>query len=102
MRLGFTGIPLYSLVFHCQMIGGELKPHPLECADVGFFSEGELPEKTAVPEQWAEEAFAAIRGEEIDVRFDRPREPTWVGDDSSLEEKLGSETLDSLIEDVEN
>ncbi|MBO29898.1 MAG: hypothetical protein CL439_00575, partial [Acidimicrobiaceae bacterium] len=102
MRLGFTGIPLYSLVFHCQMVGGELKPHPLECADVGFFAEGELPEKTAVPEQWAEEAFAAIRGEEIDVRFDRPREPIWVGDDSSLEEKLGSETLDSLIEDVEN
>ena len=102
MRLGFTGIPLYSLVFHCQMIGGELKTHPLECADVGFFAEGELPEKTAVPEQWAEEAFAAIRGEEIDVRFDRPREPIWVGDDSSLEEKLGSETLDSLIEDVEN
>ena len=27
MRLGFTGIPLYSLVFHCQMTGGTLKPH---------------------------------------------------------------------------
>ena len=102
MRLGFTGIPLYSLVFHCQMVGGELKPHPLECADVGFFSEGELPEKTAVPEQWAEEAFAAIRGEEIDVRFDRPREPIWIGDDSSLEETIGAESLNSLIEDVEN
>jgi len=103
MRLGFTGIPLYSLVFHCQMTGGELKPHPLECADVGFFAEGKLPEKTAVPEQWADEAFAAIRGEELTVRFDRPRDPIWIGEeDSPLTETIGSENLSSLVEDVEN
>jgi len=85
------------------MTGGELKPHPLECADVGFFAEGELPEKTAVPEQWADEAFAAIRGEEIEVRFDHPREPIWIGEeDSSLAETIGLENLNSLIEDVEN
>ena len=27
--------PLYSLVFHCRALGGELKAHPLECATSG-------------------------------------------------------------------
>lgn len=83
MRLGFTGIPLYSLVFHCSMTGGTLKPHPLECRDVGFFSEDSLPEDTVSPEQWAQQAFAAIRGENIEVTFDRPRNPVWLGEDNS-------------------
>ena len=78
MRLGITGIPLYLLVFHCRMTGGELSAHPLECSDVGFFEEGGLPEGLALPEEWAAEAFAAIRGEELDVRFDRPRVPPWL------------------------
>ena len=79
MRLGFTGIPLYSLVFHCRMTGGELRPHPLECSDVGFFAEGDLPEGTVAPDQWADQAFAAIRGEPVEVNFDRPRDPVWRG-----------------------
>ena len=79
MRLGFTGIPLYSLVFHCRMTGGELRPHPLECSDVGFFAEGDLPEGTVSPDQWADQAFAAIRGEPVEVNFDRPRDPVWRG-----------------------
>jgi len=80
LRLGITGIPLYSLVFHCRMTGGELQAHPLECLDVGFFAEDALPEGTAVPETWAAESFAAIRGEEVPVRFDMPRDPFWEGD----------------------
>ena len=80
MRLGFTGIPLYSLVFHCRMTGGGLRPHPLECSDVGFFAEGNLPEATIAPDQWADQAFAAIRGEPVVVNFDRPRNPVWKGD----------------------
>src|SRR5438552_18304325 len=43
MRLGFHSIPLYSLIFHCRMMGGALKPHPLECLDVGFFARDNLP-----------------------------------------------------------
>src|SRR5205809_5043692 len=35
LRLGFTSVPLYSLVFHCRALGGELKAHPLETRDVG-------------------------------------------------------------------
>jgi len=79
-RLGFTGIPLYSLVFHCRMTGGDLKAHPLECRDVGFFAEGDLPEDTILPEEWADEAFRAIRGEHVEVRFDAPRDPPWQGE----------------------
>ncbi len=62
------------------MTGGELAVHPLECLDVGFFAEDALPEGTVVPETWAAESFAAIRGEEMPVRFDVPRDPLWEGD----------------------
>lgn len=80
MRLGFHRVPLVSVVFHCRSLGGELKAHPLECSDVGFFAEGELPERTARPEMWAAHAFRAIRGEEVDVLFDHPRTPPWRGE----------------------
>ena len=77
LRLGFTRIPLYSLVFQCRMTGGELKAHPLECRDVGFFAEDSLPFPLAGAERWGPHAFAAIRGEHVDVLFDAPRSPTW-------------------------
>ena len=28
LRLGFTRLPLYSIVFHCRAVGGELAAHP--------------------------------------------------------------------------
>ena len=37
LRLGFTRVPLYSLVFLCRATGGELAAHPLETRDVGWF-----------------------------------------------------------------
>ena len=77
MRLGFTAIPLYSIVFHCRAVGGELTAHPLECAAVGWFPEDDLPEPLAGAERWAPSAFAAIRGEATEVIFDPPREPIW-------------------------
>ena len=73
LRLGFSRIPLYSLVFHCRMTGGELSPHPLECADVGWFAEDDLPSPMAGAARWAPAAFAAIRGEPVEVLFDAPR-----------------------------
>ena len=73
LRLGFTRIPLYSVVFYCRALGGTLKPHPLECLDVGWFAEEELPTPLAGVERWRETAFAAIRGEPVDVLFDPPR-----------------------------
>lgn len=77
MRQGFTRMPLYSLVFHCRAVGGRLRAHPLEVTDVGFFAQDELPEPVAGVERWARHAFAAIRGEPVEVEFDRPRRPAW-------------------------
>ena len=77
MRLGFTTVPLYSLVFHCRPVGGELRPHELECADVGWFPEHDMPSPRAGLGRWGRAAFAAIRGDPVDVLFDEPRRPAW-------------------------
>jgi len=77
MRLGFTQVPLYSLVFHCRVSGGSLACHPLECADVGFFGRDELPSPLAGGGRWLETAFAAIDGLPLEVGFDPPRTPPW-------------------------
>lgn len=77
MRLGFTSVPLYSLLFHCRMTGGELKAHPLETMDVGFFPRDGLPEPLAGAARWVELAFAAIDGRQQAAVFDPPREPLW-------------------------
>jgi ADP-ribose pyrophosphatase YjhB (NUDIX family) len=77
LRQGFTRIPLYSLVFHCRALGGELKAHPLETRDVGWFPLDALPEKTAGVDQWGEFARRALSGQTVDVHYDRPRSPTW-------------------------
>ena len=44
LRLGFTRVPLYSLLFYCRAVGGELAPHPLETRDVGWFTRDTLPQ----------------------------------------------------------
>jgi ADP-ribose pyrophosphatase YjhB (NUDIX family) len=80
LRLGFTRVPLYSLVFHCRAVGGELEAHPLECADVGWFAQDALPEPLASADHWNKLAFAAIRGEHLDVVYDAPRDRPWAGD----------------------
>ena len=77
LRLGFTRIPLYSLVFFCRAVGGELKAHPLETRDVGWFAEDALPTPLAGIERWGPNAFAALRGERVDVAFDPPRPDVW-------------------------
>jgi ADP-ribose pyrophosphatase YjhB (NUDIX family) len=77
LRLGFTSVPLYSLVFHCRMVGGELRRHPLECLDVGWFAEDDLPSPLAGANRWSVTAFQALRGESVDVVFDQPRHPPW-------------------------
>jgi ADP-ribose pyrophosphatase YjhB (NUDIX family) len=77
LRLGFTRVPLYSLVFHCSAVGGELEGHPLETTGVGWFAEDELPQPIASADRWREHAFAAIRGEPVEVLYDEPRDPPW-------------------------
>jgi hypothetical protein len=77
LRLGFTRVPLYSLIFHCVATGGELRAHPLEAREVGWFGEDELPWPLAGAQLWGQHVFAALRGERVDVLFDQPRDSPW-------------------------
>ena len=77
LRLGFARVPMYSLVFHCRMIGGELKGHPLETRAVGFVPRNALPQPLAGVHRWGELAFRAIDGEQFPADFDLPRTPPW-------------------------
>jgi hypothetical protein len=79
MRMGFTRFGMYMVLFHCRATGGTLQGHPLETAGVGWFGPDELPHPTAGASWWAERAFAAIRGEPLDVSFDAPRAEVWRG-----------------------
>jgi len=76
MQMGLR-LPMYSLVWHCRAVGGELAAHPLECSDVGWFTEDALPEPLAGAPAWKDAAFAAIRGRPRPVVFDPPRRPVW-------------------------
>jgi 8-oxo-dGTP pyrophosphatase MutT (NUDIX family) len=78
LRLGFTRIPMYLLLFHCRALGGDLAPHPLECADVGWFAQDKLPWPLAGFPRWGDLAFAAIRGETVEPLFDVPRDKPWL------------------------
>jgi 8-oxo-dGTP pyrophosphatase MutT (NUDIX family) len=80
LRLGFAKLPLYTLLFHCRMVGGELKGHPLETRAVGFFGRNDLPWPLAGVDRWGELAFAAIDGEQRPCDFDVPRTPPWRGE----------------------
>jgi len=80
LRIGISRIPLYSLVFQCRPVGGELKAHPLECSDVGWFPLDDLPYPLAGAERWGKHVFAALRGEPIEVLYDSVRSPVWRGD----------------------
>jgi ADP-ribose pyrophosphatase YjhB (NUDIX family) len=77
LRLGFARVPLYSLVFHCRMLGGELTGHPLETRQVGFYPRDALPQPLAGGARWVDTAFAAINGETRPADFDVPRTPPW-------------------------
>jgi ADP-ribose pyrophosphatase YjhB (NUDIX family) len=79
LRLGFTSVPLYSIVFYCRATGGALNPHPLEAKAVGWFAQDALPSPIVSVERWGTHAFAAIRGENPPVMFDLPRSPVWRG-----------------------
>ncbi|WP_436794908.1 NUDIX hydrolase N-terminal domain-containing protein [Actinospongicola halichondriae] len=77
MRLGFTTVPLYSLVFLCRATGGALQAHELETMDVGFYGRDALPAPMAGYDHWGDHVFRAIDGEDVDVWFDVPRSDIW-------------------------
>jgi ADP-ribose pyrophosphatase YjhB (NUDIX family) len=77
LRLGFARLPLYSIVFFCRMLGGELRGHPLETRSVGFFARDALPSPLAGADRWVDLAFAAVDGQPQPASFDLPRTPPW-------------------------
>jgi len=79
-RMGFSRFGMYMLLFHCVATGGDLRPHPLETSDVGWFGPESLPEATAGASWWGPMAFAAIGGVESPATFDSVRFPVWRGD----------------------
>jgi ADP-ribose pyrophosphatase YjhB (NUDIX family) len=79
LRLGFARIPMYSILFHCRVIGGELKGHPLETSSVGFFARDNLPQPLAGAHRWLDVAFAAVDGKQEPAWYDPPRTPPWRG-----------------------
>ena len=44
-------------------VGGSFNPHPLEVADLGWFTEDSLPVPLVGMERWGDTVFAAARGE---------------------------------------
>ncbi|MET1003579.1 MAG: NUDIX hydrolase N-terminal domain-containing protein [Acidimicrobiia bacterium] len=81
LRLGFARLPMYSILFHCKVIGGDLRGHPLETSAVGFFARDALPQPLAGAHRWADLAFAAIDGDPLPAWYDPPRTPPWRGDE---------------------
>lgn len=80
-RQGTSRVPLYSLLFHCKAVGGEINPHPLEVLDVGWYDLDALPGMTFGLERWGPIADAALRGEYLDTVYDAVRGPVWRGDE---------------------
>ena len=80
LRLGFTRVPLYSLVFHCRAVGGELKAHPLECADVGWFAERRAARARSPATSCGASSPSPRSGaSEPTSFFDGPATPPWRG-----------------------
>jgi hypothetical protein len=44
---------------------------------VGWFTPETLPSPLVGLERWGEHVFAAVRGEQRDVLYDRVRQPLW-------------------------
>lgn len=78
LRRGYSRVPLYSLVFHCRAVGGEINYHPVECTGAGFFGADDLPSPLAGFDDWGDLAFSLARGEEPELVFESPRQPPWA------------------------
>ena len=71
-RLGFTRIPLYSLIFLCRAVGGELSPPSPRDARRRMVRSRRPPAPGRGDRSLGHHVFAALRGEEVDVIYDLP------------------------------
>jgi ADP-ribose pyrophosphatase YjhB (NUDIX family) len=49
LKLGSPARHLYALLFYCRLEGGEIRPHPLEVLEAGFFPFDAIPEPLHSP-----------------------------------------------------
>ena len=77
LRLGFTHIPMYSLVFHCRMLGGELRGHPLETSAVGFYPARGAPAAGGRTAPLGRGRVPRHRRRAVPGRLRPPRTPPW-------------------------
>jgi hypothetical protein len=47
----------------CRLLGGELKPHPVETMGAGFFGRDHLPQPLHLEGDWVDQVFRFHRGE---------------------------------------
>jgi ADP-ribose pyrophosphatase YjhB (NUDIX family) len=53
LKQGSPARHLYAILFYCHLDGGEIRPHPLEALEVGFFPFDQLPEPLqSVDRRW--------------------------------------------------
>jgi ADP-ribose pyrophosphatase YjhB (NUDIX family) len=81
LRLGFTRIPLYSVVFHLRAVGGELAPTRSSAPTSAGSPRTPSRARSPACRAGARSPFAAIRGEEPDVVFDPPAPPSGASPD---------------------
>ncbi|MBS1849192.1 MAG: NUDIX hydrolase N-terminal domain-containing protein [Actinobacteria bacterium] len=91
IRQRISRTPIYSLLFQCRPVGGELAGHPLETSDVGWFTRDALPEPLAGYDLWGDRVFAALAGSDVDVYFEPPRREPWRHVGSTDAHMRGSE-----------
>ena len=60
LRLGFTRVPLYSLLFYCHAVGGELEAAPARDARCRMVHPRDLPSPLVGSERWGDHVFAAL------------------------------------------
>ena len=81
LRLGFTRVPLYSLLVllprRRRHVGTASRS---SAATSGWFTRDTMPSPIVGSERWADTVFAALAGEHRDVLYDSVRQPMWRGD----------------------
>jgi ADP-ribose pyrophosphatase YjhB (NUDIX family) len=71
LKVGSATRHLYSLLFHCRLDGGAMKPHPLETLDAGFFPLDRLPEPLhGLDRKWIGLAREFHSGARVEAYFD--------------------------------
>ena len=61
----------YSIVFECRLDGGDMRPHPPETLDAGFFDRDHMPQPVYQNRiEHLERAWAMHRGEIVEPYFD--------------------------------